>query len=135
MNLADQIESIARRATAEVTAASHRFTQTQQRLAEDLAEYRSEHGPDGERDADNAHRDDGGGYGDPERSGNGYYDGEPVRRSAHGTDDRVREDLRRHAEDADVATPRVMLPAHLADASPHSPAAEDLPSTRDDGRA
>ncbi|GAB89828.1 hypothetical protein [Gordonia rhizosphera] len=43
MNLADQIEAVARRATRDVVAASHEFSETQRRLTAELAEFRAEH--------------------------------------------------------------------------------------------
>ncbi|MYR06260.1 hypothetical protein GTV32_08000 [Gordonia sp. SID5947] len=48
MNLADQIEAVARRATAQVVAASHAYAATQRRIAADLAGFRSaDAGPEG----------------------------------------------------------------------------------------
>ncbi len=43
MNLADQIEAVARRATRDVVAASHEFSETQRRLTAELAEFRVVH--------------------------------------------------------------------------------------------
>ncbi|RPA12160.1 hypothetical protein [Gordonia sp. OPL2] len=86
MNLADQIEAIARRATAHVTAASNAFSETQRRLVAELGDHRDENA-------------------DPR--------------------ERLREGLRREADAADVDTPRLLLPADVAEASPHRPATDE----------
>lgn len=80
MKLADQIEEIARQATARIVDASHRYSATQDRLAGELEHHQVEHA-------------------DP--------------------DDRLRVRLEAQAEIADTATPRIMLPADRAEASPH----------------
>lgn len=85
MNLADQIEAIARRATAHVTAASNAFSDTQRRLTAELAEHREDNDPR----------------------------------------ERLREGLRREADAADVDTPRLLLPADVAEASPHRRATDE----------
>ncbi|AZG44956.1 hypothetical protein [Gordonia insulae] len=84
MNLADQIEAIARRATAQVIAASHTYSDVQRRLAAELAEHRHSTDPDV----------------------------------------RLREKLRQEADVAD-APPRIMLPADVAEASPHRSATDE----------
>ncbi|MGC4962248.1 hypothetical protein ACPXCG_01070 [Gordonia sp. DT218] len=86
MNLADQIEAVARRATAEVVAASHAYAATQRRLASDLADFRS---------------------------------------ASAAPDQRLREKLQTDADIADTATPRILLPADVAEASPHRSAPDE----------
>ncbi|MEE3848897.1 hypothetical protein VZC37_01030 [Gordonia sp. LSe1-13] len=86
MNLADQIEAIARRATARVVAASNDFSTAQRGLAAEVAEHRA---------------------------------------SVATPDQRMRDQLRRDADVADCATPRILLPADMAEASPHTPVPDD----------
>ncbi|MFW0796129.1 hypothetical protein AAFP30_20115 [Gordonia sp. CPCC 205515] len=85
MNLADQIEAIARAATTQVVDASNEFSTTQRRLAQELAEHQA-----GERPADQP--DD--------------------------LDD-LRSRLDDEADRADSVTPRILLPADMAEGSPH----------------
>ncbi|MBD0861999.1 hypothetical protein IA539_12355 [Gordonia sp. zg691] len=80
MNLADQIEALARNATADVAEASRRFSAAQRDLALAMTEHR--------------------------------------RNAVQSETDRLREDLENTADAAD-AVPGIMLPADMADASPH----------------
>ncbi|WP_238422080.1 hypothetical protein [Gordonia sp. 'Campus'] len=82
MNLADQIEALARSATADVAGASHRFSARQRDLDLAMADH--------------------------------------LRNSVRSETERLREELENAAEAAD-ATPGIMLPADVADASPHLP--------------
>jgi len=82
VNLADQIEALARSATAQVADASHRFTGAQRDLAATMAEHR--------------------------------------RTAPRSRTELLREDLEHQADAAD-ALPSIMLPADVADASPHLP--------------
>ncbi|MDY6807663.1 hypothetical protein GIY30_16950 [Gordonia sp. HNM0687] len=89
MNLADQIDAIARRATARVVAASNEFSATQRGLVAELAEHRAAVATPGER---------------------------------------LRGELHREAEVAEVATPRILLPADRAESSPHTPVRDETVS-------
>lgn len=89
MNLADQIDAIARRATARVVAASHEFSATQRRLMAEVADHRADTATPGER---------------------------------------LRGELHREAEVAEFVTPRILLPADRADASPHTPVRDETVS-------
>ncbi|AZZ82956.1 MULTISPECIES: hypothetical protein [Gordonia] len=82
MSLADQIEALARSATAEVADASHRFSAAQRDLDLAMTEHR--------------------------------------RTAAQSETDRLRAQLEHEADAAD-ALPGIMLPADMADASPHLP--------------
>ena len=80
MNLADQIEALARSATAAVADASHRFSAAQRDLGHAMTDHR--------------------------------------RAAVPSETERLREALEHEAEAAD-ALPGIMLPADMADASPH----------------
>lgn len=82
MNLADQIEALARAATNDVAAASQRFSTRQRDLEATMSEHR--------------------------------------RHAVVSDRERLRADLEDAADAAD-ATPMIMLPADIADATPHSP--------------
>lgn len=81
MNLADQIEAVARDTIDRVAAASREFSAEQMRLGHEFDELSV----------------------------------------ATRTDRRMRADLETAADAADSATPRIMLPADMAGASPHLP--------------
>ncbi|MEO9328341.1 hypothetical protein [Gordonia aurantiaca] len=85
MNLADQIEALARSATAQVADASHRFTAAQRDLAQAMADHR--------------------------------------RTMLRSRTEMLREELE-HDADAAGTVPSIMLPADIADASPHLPPPE-----------
>lgn len=80
MNLADQIESISRRAVGDVVDASRTYSETQRRLAGEYAEHLD---------------------------------------ATASAQQRLRHQLEVEADIADNATPRIMLPADVAEASPH----------------
>ncbi|MCZ4578126.1 hypothetical protein O4158_03235 [Gordonia amicalis] len=82
MSLADQIEALARSATAEVADASRRFSAAQRDLELAMAEHR--------------------------------------RTAVQSETERLRAELEHEADAAD-ALPGIMLPADMADASPHLP--------------
>ncbi|ATD70243.1 hypothetical protein M0655_22170 [Gordonia amicalis] len=82
MSLADQIEALARSATAEVADASHRFSAAQRDLEIAMTDHR--------------------------------------RTAEQSAAQRLRAELEREANAAD-ALPGIMLPADMADASPHLP--------------
>ncbi|MEY1676322.1 hypothetical protein CYJ73_04045 [Gordonia terrae] len=82
MNLADQIEAMARTATAGVAEASHLFSAQQRDLELAMADHR--------------------------------------RNAVRSETQRLRDDLENDADAAD-ATPGILLPADVADASPHLP--------------
>ncbi|GAA1481701.1 hypothetical protein GCM10009624_21410 [Gordonia sinesedis] len=86
MNLADQIDAVARSTIDQLAAASRAFSAEQLRLGREFDE-----------------------------------------RAATGrTDRQLRADLETAADAADSATPRIMLPADMAGASPHLPPADEL---------
>lgn len=82
MNLADQIEALARSSTAGVAEASHLFSARQRDLELAMDDHR--------------------------------------RHAVRSETQRLRDDLESAADAAD-ATPGIMLPADVADASPHLP--------------
>ncbi|WP_055474862.1 hypothetical protein [Gordonia sp. HS-NH1] len=82
MNLADQIEALARSCTAAVAEASHRFSARQRDLELAMDDHR--------------------------------------RTAVRSETQQMRDDLENAADAAD-ATPGIMLPADVADASPHLP--------------
>ncbi|MFW0784401.1 hypothetical protein AAFP35_07735 [Gordonia sp. CPCC 206044] len=98
MNLADQIETIARRATDQVVSASHAFSETQRRLADELEEHRAAGAVDEM---------------DPDDSDQEYYESE-LDDSRHR--DPLEDDL-----DADDTAARILFPADSADADTRFP--------------
>ncbi|MGW5522628.1 hypothetical protein [Gordonia sp. NPDC003950] len=80
MNAAEQIEMIARRTVATVTAESRRFSEATLRLATELGEHQQ------------------------------------IRRNEVAD---LRTELQAAADACDTATPRILLPADMSEASPH----------------
>lgn len=96
MNLADQIEAIARTATTHVVDASNEFSVTQRRLTQELAEY----------------QDGAPGHGEHE--------------STDDDRDHFRSHVDHEAEATGSVLPRLLVPADMAEANPHQPREERI---------